>query len=138
MLPPDDSSAEKIVDVCGDSLQGRSVVSHGGYIESLGYPQPYPPDTRCQCHLVTDDPRAEVILTVLDMQLAPGDVGCRVSSSLDFIRAFIDCCSHLFKGVAGTFVRECVLYEHVHIHGVLFCRKLNKHICHMFMCNVLM
>ena len=80
VLPPDDSSAEKIVDVCGDSLQGRSVVSHGGYIESLGYPQPYPPDTRCQCQLVTDDPRAEVILTVLDMQLAPGDVGCRVSS----------------------------------------------------------
>ena len=56
-----------IVDICGDTLQGRSVLREQGYIQSLDYPMHYPPDSMCTCNFTTTDEDAQIVFSTLDV-----------------------------------------------------------------------
>ena len=69
--------------ICGHNTRRgkqrrRPVDATVGYVSSVNYPAPYPPDTNCHCLLTTPRPDAQIVFYVLDMKLAalPGESMC--------------------------------------------------------------
>lgn len=68
-LFPSATDQDNIMDVCGDNTEGQTVQGTFGYINSLNYPIPYSPDNTCRCTLTAPSLHAQIILSLLDLNL---------------------------------------------------------------------